>query len=118
MKGEELEKLLIERCKTFNLKQTAFNYLEQLFLDNDKESNFLCGFNRDEIKTIFDRFEFQISRRHGSNMIRTRIGLYIENNDKTWADELKPIGFYELETNFDGIVLDDWFVLEKEKLNF
>ncbi len=30
-------------------------------------------------------------------------------------DNLEPIGYYKLEADFNGVVLDDWFVIEQEK---
>ena len=60
MKDHELEILLTEKEKTFDLKKTAFE-------------------------------------------------------SQSWLDNLEPIGYYELETNLNGEVLDDWFVIEKEK---
>jgi hypothetical protein len=113
MTDQELEILLIEKCKTLDLKKTAFENLEQIFKNNSNDKDFLCGFERNEIRTLFDRFEYQIVRRYGGTIIRTRIGLYIEN--KGCVANLEPIGYYELETGLNGEALDDWFVIEKVK---
>lgn len=115
MTDKDLELLLAERCKTFNLKQTALNSLQQIFEDNSNDRDFLCGFERNEIKTLFDRFEYQIDRRNRSAVIRTRIGLYVEDRDNVWFDSIEAIGYYELETDLNGEILDDWFVIEKKK---
>ncbi|MCQ9634766.1 hypothetical protein MP477_07330 [Chryseobacterium sp. WG23] len=113
MKAQDIELLLKERVTGLELKKTAFESLTYIFLNNAADKNFLCGFEQQEIKTIFDGYQYLIDRRFGSSIIRTRIGLYIEN--EIYLDNLEPIGYYELETDLDGEVLDDWFVIEKEK---
>ena len=113
MTDQELEILLTERAKTFDFKKTAFETLNEILLEHSNEKGFLCGFEQNEIKPVFDRFEYHINRRHGGSIIRTRIGLYVECQN--WLDNLEPIGYYELETNLNGEVVDDWFVIEKEK---
>lgn len=113
MTNQELETLLTDKINTFELKKTAFDTLSNIFLENSDDKNFLCGFTQNEIKTIFDRFEYHINRRQGNTIIKTRIGLYVENQN--WNENLEPIGFYELESNLKGEILDDWFVIEKEK---
>ena len=113
MTDQELERLLTERVKTFGLKKTAFETVEKILSQNSGGKDFLSGFKQDEIVTKFDGFEYRIDRRHGSSIIRTRIGLYVENQN--WIDNLEAVGYYELETDLKGEVLDDWFVIEKEK---
>lgn len=115
MTDQQLEVLLTERCKNLNLTKTAFESLEQILKDNENDKNFLEGFKQNEIKKIFDRFEYQIERRHGGSIIKTRVGLYIEDTDHIWLDNLIPIGYYELDTDFNGLVLNDWFVINKEE---
>ncbi|OQP59059.1 hypothetical protein [Niastella populi] len=115
MTDQELEILLKRKCNAFDLKQIAFNCLLQIFKDNSNNNDFLNGYTENEIKTIFERFEYQIDRRIGSAIIRTRIGLYLDDRDNVWLDNIEPIGYYELETDFNGEILDDWFVIEKEK---
>lgn len=113
MTDQELDILLTERVKTFDLKKTAFYTLDKILSDNSDDKDFLRGFGQNEIKPVFDKFEYHIDRRHGGSIIRTRIGLYVENQN--WLDNLEPIGYYELETNLNGEVVNDWFVIEKEK---
>jgi hypothetical protein len=113
MTVQELETLLTEKVMTLDLKKQAFDALDKIFQENATDKNFLCGFEQNEIKAKFDRFEYQIGRRHGGSIIRTRIALYVESLN--WLDNLEPIGYYELETNLNGEVLDDWFVIENEK---
>lgn len=113
MKDKEFEILLTDWVNTYNLKKTAFDTLGRILLENSDDKDLLCGFEQNEIKAIFDRFEYQIDRQHGGSIIKTRIGLYVENQN--CLDNLEPIGYYELESNLNGEVLDDWFVIDKEK---
>ena len=115
MTDQELEILLTERCRTLDLKKIAFDTLEKIFNDNSNDKDFLRGFEKNEIKAIFDRFEYHIDQRHGGSIIRTRIGLYIEDTDQIRLDNIRPIGYYALDTDFSGVAVDDWFVIEKEK---
>jgi hypothetical protein len=108
MTDQELDILLTERCRTLDLTKTAMDNLEQLFKDNYGDKDFLGGFEQNEIKAIFDRFEYQIDRRLGGSIIKTRIGLYIEDTDQIGLDIIRPIGYYALDTDFSGVVLDDW----------
>lgn len=113
MTDQELELLLKERVKSFDLKKTAFNTLDKIFADNSDNADFLGGFKQEEIISKFDGFIYHIDRRNGASIIRTKIGLYVENQD--WNESLEGIGYYELETDLKGEILDDWFVIEKEK---
>jgi len=115
MTDQELEILLTEKCKTLDLTKTAFDNLEQIFKDNSSDKDFLCGFERDEIKTTFERFIYQIDRLTRNAIIKTRIGLYVVDKNQIWLDNMEPIGYYELDTDLNGEIVDDWFVIEKEK---
>lgn len=113
MTDQELEIFLKERVKAYDLKKTALDTLNEIFLEHIDDKDFLGGFEQNEIKAIFDRFEYHIERRSNIAIIRTRIGLYVTNEH--WWEESEPIGYYELETNLDGEVVDDWLIIEKEK---
>lgn len=115
MTDQELEILLTERCMSLDLKKIAFDNLEKIFNDNSSDKDFLGGFEKNEINAIFDRFEYQIDTRYGGSIIRTRIGLYVEDKCQISLDNITPIGYYALDTDFSGVVLDDWFVIDKEE---
>jgi hypothetical protein len=115
MTNQELEIVLTERVIMLDLKKAAFDTLEKIFLENEANKDFLCGFERCEIKAIFDRFEYQVERRDRDPIIRTRIRLYVDDKSQVWFDNMEPIGYYELETDLNGKIVDDWFVIEKEK---
>lgn len=113
MIDQALDIFLTERADTFNLKKIAFDTLNAIFSEHSGDRDFLCGFEQNEIKPVFDRFEYHVNRRHGGSIIKTRIGLYVDSQNS--LDNLDNIGYYELETNLNGEVIDDWFVIQKEK---
>jgi hypothetical protein len=113
MTDQEFGILLTERVETLDLKKNAFDNVDKIFADNSGDKEFLDGFIQEEIITKFDGFEYRINRRHGGSIIGTRIGLYVEN--QYWSDNIERIGYNELETNLNGDVVDDWFVIEKGK---
>ncbi|HEX8426310.1 hypothetical protein [Hymenobacter sp.] len=116
MTARVLEILLTDRCKSLDLKRKAFETLGTILSDTSSNDEIdLGGFDRTEIKTMFDRFEYQVDKRHSGSVIRTKVGLYVEDTKNVWLDSLEPIGYYELETDFNGEILDDYFVIEKQK---
>ncbi|MDR3025887.1 hypothetical protein [Chryseobacterium sp.] len=111
MTAQELELLLAERAKTFDLKKTAYDTLHQILSENPEE--LIGGFEPDEITLQFDGYQYLINKRYSGPIIRTKIGLYVKN--EIYLGDLEPIGYYELETDLDGEVQDDWFIIEREK---
>jgi hypothetical protein len=115
MTAKELEIQLTERCISLDLKKKAFDNFEETLSNiegNDPENN-LSGFDKSEIKAVFNRFTFQVGREGVEGIIRTSIGLYDQKDLlNNWFD---PIGYYDLDTDFNGDIVDDWFVIEREK---
>lgn len=111
MTAQELELLLTERVKTPDLKKTAFDTLHKILSENPEDP--IGGFELNEITLQFDGYQYLINKRYGGPIIRTRIGLYVKN--EVYLDDLEPIGYYELETDLDGEIQDDWFIIESEK---
>lgn len=115
MTDRELEKILFDRCESLDLKKKAFDILDKIFLDNSHDMEFLCGFERNEIETTFETFEYQIDKRTTCSLIKTRIGLNVKDKNDTWNDNIERIGYYELHTDLNGETIDGWFVIQKEK---
>ncbi len=111
MTAQELETLLIERVKTFDLKKIAFDTLHKILSEDPEE--LIGGFEPGEITFLFDGYQYLIEQRYSEPVIRARIGLYVEN--EIYLKNLEPIGYYDLEIDFDGEIVDDCFVIEKEK---
>ena len=117
MKGLELKKLLLEKSKSLHLKQQAIESLEEILNkhSDSEDEDIFYGYQKSEIKYDLNAIQYNVEKKHQGAIIRTRIGLYVEDLDQIWIDRLEPIGYYELETSFDGEILDDYFVIEKQK---
>lgn len=111
MTAQELETLLTERVQNFDLKKIAFDSLHQILSETPEE--LIGGFEPHEITYQFDGYKHLIDNRDHDPIIRTSIGFYVKND--IYHDNLEPIGYYELDTNWNSEVVDDWFVIEKEK---
>ncbi|MCS3529746.1 hypothetical protein [Chryseobacterium sp. JUb7] len=104
-----LNQQLTDICKKFKLREKTFESFEELFSENSEENNdLLNGFDKSEINPVFDGYEFNIQHSFLSPTIDTRISLYT-------SESLIPIGYYKLQVNFDGEIVDDFFVIEREK---
>ena len=76
----------------------------------------LEGWSPDEIEIRFERCALVFD--HGIwsyPFVETKLGLYVRDPAGYLHDGLFPIGHYRLITLLDGTVIDDYFVLEKDK---
>ncbi|MGE4513219.1 MAG: hypothetical protein AB7E26_05305 [Chryseobacterium sp.] len=99
----DLQLYLAEICEKFNLKQRAFNGLEEIFQNNLNED--LDEYDLNKIHMVFDGYEFKILHSFFPPTIDTKISLYIN-------ESVLPIGYYKLQTNLKGETIDDFFFLE------
>lgn len=111
MTAQELKTLLTERVKTFDLEKKAFDTLHKI-LSKDSEE-LIGGFALHEITLLFDGYQYLIEQRYSEPIIRARIGLYVEND--IYLENLEPIGYYDLEMDLDGEIVDDSLMIEREK---
>ncbi|PSK90671.1 hypothetical protein [Taibaiella chishuiensis] len=112
MTHQDLERQLSDRCEKLDLKQQAFDGLAALLADEqNRVEDVFAGFDPRDIKPVFEGFKYVIDQPHRPAVIRTRIRLYGPHG----TDSFPPIGYYELETDFEGNILDDFFVMEKER---
>lgn len=114
MNSQELDMQLTEHCKNLGLKEHAFESLSQI-LSTENEEELLGDFKRSEIIPVFERFEYRVDTNKGYSIIATRFGLCVDDTKNVWIHGKEPIGYYILETDFEGEVLDDWFVITAEK---
>ncbi|MEF9477239.1 hypothetical protein OWR28_05420 [Chryseobacterium sp. 1B4] len=111
MTAQELELLLTDRARTSDLRQKAFDTLHKILSEDPDE--LIGGFAPGEITFLFDGYQYLTEQRYSEPIIRARIGIYVEND--MYLGNSEPIGYYDLEMDFDGEIVDDWFVIEKEK---
>jgi len=103
MKNSELESIFIEKCEVLNLKENAFTFFENIFAQNSTtELNEIFGdLSRERICLKLKNYSFYIAENKTS--IKTRLSLQTLQNDE--------IGWYEIETDFDGEFLDEFLNL-------
>ncbi len=111
MTAQELQTLLTERAEKFHLKNEAFHTLRKILSEDPEE--LIGGFARHEITFVFEGYQYLIEQQYQEPTIRARISLCVEN--EIYIKNLEPIGYYDLEMDFDGEIVDDWFVIDKEK---
>ncbi|WP_300688769.1 hypothetical protein [Chryseobacterium sp.] len=111
MKAQELDTFLTKRVHVFDLKKKAFETLHEILSENPEEA--LGGFTPSEVTLLFDGYQYLIDMRYSDPIIRARIGLYVEN--ELFLDHLQPIGYYDLEADLDGEIVDDSLIIEQEK---
>ncbi|GEN77570.1 hypothetical protein [Chryseobacterium hagamense] len=104
----DLAQQLADFCEKFKLREKAFESFEELFLKNNEDDSHLSGYKKSELKPIFDGHRFNIRHSFLPPTVDTKISLYTEN-------ALVPVGYYILETDYNGEIVDDFFVIEKEK---
>lgn len=111
MNAQVLQTLLTERAEKFHLKNEAFHTLHKILSEDPEE--LIGGFARHEITLVFEGYQYLIEQQYQEPIIRARISLCVEN--EIYLKNLEPIGYYDLEMDFDGEIVDDCFVIEKEK---
>ena len=99
MKNSELETILIKKCEVLNLKENAFTLFENIFAQNSIIE--LNDLSRESICLKFKNYSFYIAENKTSK--RTRLSVQTQQNDE--------IGWYEIETDFDGEFLDEFLNL-------
>lgn len=104
----DLAQQLADFCEKFKLKEEAFKCFEEFYSVNCEDENFLNGYEKSELKPVFDGHRFNIRHSFLPSTVDTKISLYTEN-------ALVPIGYYTLQVDFNGEIVDDFFVIEKEK---
>lgn len=104
----DLAQQLADFCEKFKLREKAFESFEELYLKNNEDDSCLSGYKKSELKPVFDGHRFNIRHSFLPPTVDTKISLYTENT-------LVPVGYYILEADYNGEIVDDFFVIEKEK---
>lgn len=94
------------------------NKVIDYLIEEDQKSNVASfgGFSKDEIILEFDHQKLLFSDYYEqSPLIVVQIGLYIKDLKGIYLRNLESIGYYQLHINGDAEIIDDVFVIEKEK---
>ncbi len=110
---------LKEKIDSFQLNERALKTLSKIKnveSDDDLFPKFLKGYSRDEIifkpkQQVLELYNFT-----GFDLsVLTIIGIYINDIEKKWSDNLKPIGYFEYQTDINGEYINDYFEIEDPK---
>lgn len=105
----DLAQQLADFCEKFKLKEETFKSFEEFYPKYCEDESFLNGYEKSELKPVFDGHRFNnIQHSFFPPTIDTKISLYTEN-------ALVPVGYYILEADYNGEIVDDFFVIEGEK---
>lgn len=104
----DLAQQLADFCEKFKLKEKTFESFEEFYPTYCEDENFLNGYEKSELKPVFDGHRFNIQHSFFPPTVDTKISLYTENS-------LVPVGYYIAEADFNGEIVDDFFVIEGEK---
>jgi hypothetical protein len=106
--SQRLEQLAMQNCRTALIN--CYKEDQELGLPP------LKGHNLDSIQLHFERHSLVFKNRQISYpYIDTIIGLYIEDKQGLYLDDLEPVGDYQLITRLDGEIEDDYLVLYEEQ---
>lgn len=111
--------LLLENIETYveklNLKSRAFSNLEKMKQAFFETEELIDGYSINELIFKFENHKITLETEHKAASITVRIGIFINDKDKVWLNNLKPIGYYDYEVAFDGNFFDDYFVIKESK---
>lgn len=118
MDPTQITVFLAELSSKFNLKSSSISscqmavdeYLSEIEADEEKY------FSKVDIKLNFD-FQSLVFDHHFDiqPFIKTRIGIFAKDDSGAWDDNLKPVGYYEMETDMEGKNFDDLLVIDLVK---
>lgn len=116
-----LDNKLLELIKDKALIEKAEGGAKQSLnesIKSDKEINvdFLGGLKKEDLIFNFDRYEYRFKENINTGEIVIRIGLYLNDISGIWHNSLIPVGYYELISDSEGNVIDDFLKMEKTKI--
>jgi hypothetical protein len=113
MSGLETE--LRELIETFNLKESAFDALENIKMGHIKSGELIDGYSFTEFEFLFERFEIRIKTEDNISTIIAKINI-LESNSKIPNEKGKDVvGYYDYIVDFKGNFIDEFFVLKRIK---
>lgn len=76
------------------------------------------GHNRDEFILKFDSYNLVIDGKGEKERIHVRIGIYLEDTENIWAENLEPIGNYTTIFDINGEFIDEFITIDSKYQNF
>ena len=76
------------------------------------------GNKRDELIIKFDRFGIDLNENGEKEMIRVKLGIYLEDKNEIWINSLQPIGEYLRIYDLKGEFIDEFITINKKEIGF
>ena len=76
------------------------------------------GNKRDELIIKFDRFGIDLNENGEKEMIRVKLGIYLEDINEIWINSLQPIGEYLRIYDLKGEFIDEFITINKKEIGF
>lgn len=116
---KDVENILSKFSEKHNLKKEALISCRVAMSNcvaDDPEG--LGGFRIEEVRLEFVQQEMIFEHYfYNTPFVKTRIGLYKNEENEIYVRNLEPIGYYELDTDLEGESFDDWLIIDEEKNN-
>jgi hypothetical protein len=113
MKIELLNKL---RKETESGIQKVFDELENQ--SSEFGTDEFNGNNREEFIIKFDGFGIDLDENGEKEIIRVKLGIYLEDKDDIWVNSIEPIGDYLTLYNLEGEFIDEFITINKRKIEY
>lgn len=112
----EIELLNRLRNETENGIQKVFDELEKQSVEFGIDE--FNGNNRQEFIIKFDGFGIDLDENGEKEIIRVKLGIYLEDKDDIWVDSLEPIGDYLTLYDLKGQFIDEFITINKREIKF
>jgi hypothetical protein len=112
----EIELLNKLKKETESGIQKVFDELENMSTEFGTDE--FNGNKREELIVKFDRFGIDLNENGEEEMIRVKLGIYLEDKNDIWVNSLQPIGDYIRIYDLLGEFIDEFITVNKKKIEF
>lgn len=112
----EIELLNKLRKETENRIQILFDELEKQSIEFGTDE--FNGNNREEFIIKFNGFGIDLDENGEKELIRVKLGIYLEDKHNIWHNSLEPIGDYLTLYNLKGEFIDEFITINKREIDF
>ncbi|GGH45506.1 hypothetical protein IA57_04050 [Mangrovimonas yunxiaonensis] len=96
--------------------QKVFDELEKQSVEFGTDE--FNGNNREEFIIKFDGFGIDLNENGEKEIIRVKLGIYLEDKENIWVNSLEPIGDYLTLYDLKGEFIDEFITINKRGIEF
>jgi hypothetical protein len=112
----QIELLNRLRKETESGIQKVFDELESM--SSEFGTDEFNGNKREELIIKFDKFSIDLNENGEKEMIRVRLGIYLEDKEDIWINSLEPIGDYTTIYDLKGEFIDEFITINSRQIEF